>query len=64
MINTLSWHINSVFLLFLFPGAQGVHAGFALIVELIAMPRPGNEKGMLGGTEVRVLGSCVGGRVG
>lgn len=32
--------------------SQGGHAAFALIVEKMAMPRPGNEKGMLGGTEV------------
>ncbi len=34
---------------------QSGHAAFALLVEKLAMPRPGNEKGMLGGTEVSVL---------
>ena len=32
---------------------KGVHAAAAFAVELMAMPRPGNEKGMLGGSEVR-----------
>ncbi|CAM9992729.1 unnamed protein product, partial [Hapterophycus canaliculatus] len=31
------------------------HAAFALLVEKLAMPRPGNEKGVLGGTEGPVL---------
>lgn len=38
---------------------QGGHAAFALLVEKLAMPRPGDEKGMLGGTEVRVLVSST-----
>ena len=33
---------------------QSGHAVFALLVEKLAMPRPGNSKGMLGGTEVRL----------
>lgn len=33
---------------------QGLHAAFALGVEKLAMPRAGNEKGMLGGTEVGI----------